>query len=194
MTLRANPFPLLPLLLALSSAPALAARTDLDQQILVDAARQSIDIDKGVVLFEGNVVVRQGTLEIRAAALRIDQSRGKGKEVLIATGKPVELRQKLDDGRPLEASAEQVRYELDSRTLTLSGNAQLKQQDSMVKGDTMRYNLAEGRLSAESAGGDGSKRVTAVFTPQQLDKLRDDAGADEQSPSNNSAPTEQPTP
>ncbi len=64
MTLRANPFALLPLLLALASAPALAARADLDQQILVDAARQSIDIDKGVVLFEGNVVVRQGTLEI----------------------------------------------------------------------------------------------------------------------------------
>ncbi len=194
MTLRANPFALLPLLLALASAPALAARADLDQQILVDAARQSIDIDKGVVLFEGNVVVRQGTLEIRAASLRIDQSRGKGKEVLIATGKPVELRQKLDDGRPLEASAEQVRYELDSRTLTLSGNAQLKQQDSMVKGDTMRYNLAEGRLSAESAGGDGNKRVTAVFTPQQLDKLRDDAGASQQPAADSSSTTEQPKP
>lgn len=194
MTLHANPLARLTLLLALASAPALAARADLDQQILVDAARQSIDIDKGVVLFEGNVVVRQGTLEIRAASLRIDQSRGKGKEVLIATGKPVELRQKLDDGRPLEASAEQVRYELDSRTLTLSGDAQLKQQDSMVKGDTMRYNLAEGRLSAESAGGDGNKRVTAVFTPQQLDKLRDDGGAGQQPATDSSTTTEQPKP
>ncbi len=195
MILRANPPALLPLLLALVSTPLLAARTDLDQQIVVDAARQSIDIDKGVVLFEGNVVVRQGTLEIRAATLRIDQSRGKGKEVLIASGKPVELRQTLDDGQPLDASADQVRYELDSRTLTLSGNAQLKQQDSMVKGDTMRYNLAEGRLSAESAGGDGSKRVTAVFTPQQLDKLRDGSSSDQPPATDPSGtPAEQPKP
>ena len=67
------------------------------------------------------------------------------------------------------------------------------QQDSMVKGDTMRYNLAEGRLSAESAGGEGNKRVTAIFTPQQLDKLRDDAGTGPQ-PATDSTQTEQPKP
>ncbi len=170
MNLRRNS---LLLALILASAPVLAARDDLGQQIVVDAKRQSIDIDKGLVQFEEGVVVRQGSLEIRADLLRVEQQRGKGKEVLIASGNPVLLRQTLDDGRPLEASAREVRYELDSRTLTLRGGAMLKQQDSEVRGETMRYNLAEGRLQAESGSQEGNSRVTAIFTPQQLQQLRD---------------------
>lgn len=170
MNLRRNS---LLLAIILTSAPALAARDDLGQQIVVDAKRQSIDIEQGLVQFEEGVVVRQGSLEIRADLLRVEQQRGKGKEVLIASGNPVLLRQTLDDGRPLEASAREVRYELDSRTLTLSGGAMLKQQDSEVRGETMRYNLAEGRLQAESGGKEGNNRVTAIFTPQQLQQLRD---------------------
>ena len=169
------------LALTVAAAPALAARDDLGQQIVVDAKRQSIDIDTGLVQFEEGVIVRQGSLEIRADLLRVEQQRGKGKEVLIATGNPVLLRQTLDDGRPLEASAREVRYELDNRTLTLRGGALLKQQDSEVRGETMRYNLAEGRLQAESSGKDGNSRVTAIFTPQQLQQLRDD----EPAPANN---------
>lgn len=186
------------LLCAAAISPAsYAARADLGKQIVVDAKRQSIDIEKGVVLFEGDVVVRQGTLEIHADQLRIEQSRGKGKEVLIARGHPVVLRQTLDDGRPLEASADEVRYELDSRSLTLNGSAKLKQQDSSVSGETMRYNLLEGRLLAESGSATGNSRVTAIFTPQQLEELRD-GSASEPPPSKEQAEepasTEQPQP
>lgn len=175
MNLRRNSL-LLALLLA--AMPTLAARDDLHQQIVVDAKRQSIDIDKGLVQFEEGVIVRQGSLEIRANLLRVEQKHGKGKEVLIATGNPVKLRQTLDDGRPLEASAREVRYELDSRTVTLNGGAMLKQQDSEVHGEIMRYNLAEGRLQAESGGEDANSRVTAIFAPQQLQQLRDESSSD----------------
>ena len=50
----------------LTSAPAWALETDQQQPLYLEADNAEMDEDKRLSLYSGNVIVRQGSLEIRA--------------------------------------------------------------------------------------------------------------------------------
>lgn len=120
-------------------------------------------IQDNISIYRENVEVRQGSMLIKAVRLEANASAGRGNEVLIASGTPATYRQTLEDGKEVTAQANEIRYDLASRTLTLTGNAEMSQSGSLVQGAVIRYNIATQQLSAES---EQNRRVTTIFTPE----------------------------
>ena len=149
--------------LLLLSATAAAEKPDYSQQIQIDADNL-VSIEESILTYKSNVVVTQGSIQLKADQLEINATAGKGNEIYIASGSPVTYSQMMADGTPVTAQANEMRYEPSSRTLTLSGDAQLSKNDSIVKASVIRYNLEKQDISAES---DQSKRVTTIITPEE---------------------------
>ncbi|WP_432468936.1 lipopolysaccharide transport periplasmic protein LptA [Agarivorans sp. Z349TD_8] len=154
--------------LLLISWGAQALEDDFNKQIVVDADRQQVNIKENRVTFYNNVVVTQGSIKMRAEELSVIGSEQKGSEVMIAKGKPATFYQLLDNGKPIEAEANEVRYDLKTQTLTLTNNALLKQEESLVKGQMIKYSINKQEMVAQ---GDQNNRVTTIFLPQQLNKV-----------------------
>lgn len=159
------------LLLTLSSAGyASAAQQDASQKIVVDAKKQSVDIKNNVVTFYDKVVVQQGTMRIEADRLEVHQYQDKGAERLIAIGNPAKFSQMMENGKPIHGQANQVQYTLSKRSITLTGDAMLKQEESEVRGETISYDINNERLIAES-GEANEDRVRTIFLPDQIQSL-----------------------
>jgi len=148
----------------LSSHHALAGKDDFTKPIEIDSDKQQIDLKENTTIFDTNVSVIQGSLTISADYMKVTGQNKKGQEIYIATGKPAVYRQQLDDGQPITAQANSIHYDVASRTLILKGNAQLSQNDSVVKSDIIRYDLTHQTLQAEGANGEP---VKSVFNTQQ---------------------------
>jgi len=139
--------------LLLLSAKAMALTGDTDQPINVDSAQQAVDMVTNVVTLTGTVVVKQGSIDIRAD------------KVVEGYGNPVTFYQMQDSGKPVKGHAQKVRYELANDYVILTGNAYLEQLDSNVKGDRITYLVKKQQMEAFS---DKGKRVTTVLVPSQL--------------------------
>ncbi|MFM2486709.1 lipopolysaccharide transport periplasmic protein LptA [Celerinatantimonas yamalensis] len=151
------------------SASSQALESDYSQKIVVNADQQKVDIKDNRVTFFSHVIVTQGSIKLEADRVTVYGTGEKGSEVMIAEGKPAQFQQKMDSGQLMKGHANHVRYELKSRIVTLTGKAQLQQQDSLVKGDTIRYNIKTQEMVA-----DGGKKghVTTIFEPQQLQQTK----------------------
>ncbi len=152
------------LVLALLVQPATqAALPDYAQQIQIDADNLA-SLKENVLTYSDNVVITQGSLRINADVLEIDASAGKGREIYSVSGKPVRYSQLLEDGKTVNAFANEMRYEPANRTLTLNGEAELAQSGSLVKASMIKYNVETQELNAAS---DNSRRVTTIITPEE---------------------------
>jgi len=151
------------LLLFISTA-GLAKNTDFSQPIEVNADRNEASLKQQMLVYSGNVIVKQGTLLIKADTLTVDRSAGDGKEVFIAVGQPAVYSQVLDGDKPIQASAEEIRYAMATRVLTLTGKAEITQSGSLVRSAKIEYDLLKQELSAE--GEKGKERVTTIFTSE----------------------------
>lgn len=161
------------LLALLLSAPVTADDSDFDKPIFVDAKSQFVDGKNKISLFKDDVHIKQGSLTIDADEVEVIATAGDGKEIFIARGNPASYTQKAEDGTVVNAKANIIRYEVSNRTISLSGNAELQQDTSMVKGDTITYDMEKEQLLAQS-GEENQGRVTTVFRPEALKALTDE--------------------
>jgi len=144
---------------------AAQGREDFDKPIQINAERESFDVAKKVAVFDQNVVIRQGSLSIRADHLEVTR-RDDQTDVFTATGSPAVYEQKLDDGSPITAEAEIISYDQSQQLLTLSGNVKVSQENSVIQGSEIIYNFATQQLSANRSE-DDADRVTTIFMPKK---------------------------
>lgn len=173
---------LIPLLTSLSLAllPGLvmAAKSDFKKDIEVFSESQFLDGKNKKSILIDNVQVTQGSLSIQADRVEVEAGDGKGKEIFIATGKPAVYSQTLDDGRVVEARAFEIRYEVANRTISLTGDAELNQNTSVVKGESIIYDMDKEQLKATGDGsGSEDGRVRTVFSLDDVETVRDEAKA-----------------
>lgn len=150
------------LVLPLASAPALARRDDRNQPMdIQSAAMDGSFLNDGTTILTNDVVITQGTLEIRAARAEIII---KGGEPVrgIFTGKQAAMKQVNDDGTPMNATADRIDYDMKSNIVTLTGNYTVKSPKGTNSGQRMVYNTESGNMQS---GGDGS-RVHTVIQPK----------------------------
>lgn len=155
---------LLASLMLMISMNAFAKIGDLQQEVKIKAVSQTADIKNNQIIFFGPVEVVQGSIKIHADQLRAFSVEGENSKVLLATGNPATYSQILDDGRPASASAKEIRYEMATRTLTLTGTVTLDQAGSQVTGNLIRYDIIQQKLIAESSG-NGDDRVITIIQP-----------------------------
>jgi lipopolysaccharide export system protein LptA len=161
---------LLSICLLINVNVAMANKDDFKLPIEIDSDKQQIDLKESTTIFDTNVSVTQGSLAINADYMKVSGQDKKGHEVYIATGSPATYRQTLDDGKPIIAQANSIRYDVATRSLVLKGDAQLRQNDSVVKSAIIRYDLTLQTLQAEGLDG---KPVRSVFNTAQDDNEQD---------------------
>ena len=161
------------LLLVIACHHAAALQDDFSAKVVIESERQTIDMKANIVKYIGDVRVTQGTLQIFADQLSILNATEDGLQILVAEGKPARYTQVLDNGKVMDAEAAKVRYELGTRELLLTGQAKLVQEDSLVEGDRISYNLEKQLLEADS-NKDSQTRVRSIFIPEQIQQQFED--------------------
>ena len=153
---------LLLVLSLLAAAPALAKSTDRDQPMDINAdASDSLMQDNGVSVLEGNVKIRQGTLQVDADRAEVHRRNGDIDRIVLI-GAPARLRQVSDSGEPMDARAHQVVYTPPTENIVLTGNVEIRQPRGVLRGETVKYDINTGRLNG---GGDG-QRVSMRILPK----------------------------
>jgi lipopolysaccharide export system protein LptA len=147
------------------SSLSLAKNSDFEQSVNVTADKFGGSLDDKTLIYSGNVTVAQGSLLIKADKLVIDSSTGKGKEIFIASGEPAVYSQTLEGDKPIQANANEIRYDFATRVLTLTGKAEINQSGSLVQSAKIQYDLEKQTLKAESDGKED--RVSTIFTPEK---------------------------
>ncbi|MEX2326148.1 MAG: lipopolysaccharide transport periplasmic protein LptA, partial [Pseudomonadales bacterium] len=152
-------------MIAVNSCFALG--TDRDQPINIQSDSAIVDEKNGVSTYLGNVTVDQGTLHISADKVEVYATKS---EVLriIASSEPdsgtlAHYEQQPDDKPLVVAEARKIIYLVQDEQLQLLGAASLTQtRDRSFTGETISYDVTEGRVSAES---EGEGRVQSTFIP-----------------------------
>ncbi|MFH7565344.1 MULTISPECIES: lipopolysaccharide transport periplasmic protein LptA [Oceanimonas] len=142
-----------------------AKDSDYRQPVTIDAGRQLVELAENKVTFTDNVVVKQGSIDVRASELVVIRNE-QGLQSMTARGNPATYRQVLNNGKPVQAQAREIRYDMVARTITLIRDAELKQDDNIVTGYRIRYFIDKEQMEAESQG--GKDRVTTIFLPEQV--------------------------
>lgn len=148
----------------LFSAVSHAGKDDFTKKIELASLYQNADGIAKRATYQGNVVIQQGSLTVSADELEIDASQGEGYEIFIATGNPARYSQQQEDGSIVTAQADRIEYHRQTRSLSLEGNAEIKQNSSSVQGKTITFNMELEQIIAQGSD-QGSGRVITTFQP-----------------------------
>lgn len=155
---------------ALTAAPAHAEKADREKEIQVLADRLSADDAKKEAVYDGNVIITQGTMRITSARIVVRED-PQGYRTYTATGAPVTFRQKRDKVDDwIEGSAERAEFDDRNDLLKLFKGAKLKSSQGELTGDFISYDRGKEFFqvtgAAPGAPATGS-RVKATIIPQQ---------------------------
>jgi lipopolysaccharide export system protein LptA len=163
------------LLLTVMALPVAAEKADRGLPIVVEADRPgTLDLQRQVVVFNGNVQIVQGTLVIRADRIEVREQAG-GYRAAVATGapgKPASYRQKRDGvNEHVEATADRIEYDARAGTLRFSGSAAVRRlRDGAVAdeitGAEIRWDDSAELFSVVGGEPATGGRVRAVLTPR----------------------------
>lgn len=163
--------PLILLWLAALALPAWAEKADRDQPVKLEADRVTVDDIKKIHVFEGNVVLTQGSLVIRTAKLIVTQD-AQGFQKGVATGGEgglARFRQKRE-GRDeyVEGEAERIEYDAKTEKSEFIGRARVKSGGDEVRGHVIVYDGLTEHYSVTAAPGAKGEagRVTAIIQPK----------------------------
>lgn len=158
----------------LVSAPtaARAEKADREKPVNLEADRVTIDDAKQVANFEGNVVLSQGTLQIRGDKMVVRQD-AEGFQFGVATGNPASIRQKREGyDEYIEGFAERIEYDGKAERVQMFNRAVMKRGLDEVRGNYISYDATTeffrvtggGKQAATANNPEG--RVRAVIQPK----------------------------
>lgn len=154
------------LLLAAAALPlAHAEKADRGKPLTIEADQPgTLDLVKQVVVFNGNVVVAQGTMAIRAERVEV-RERADGHRnatALGSGGKPASFKQKRDGvDETIEGVAERIEYDSRGDVVRFAGNAQVRRlrggtPADVISGAVITYDSGNETFSVQggaTAGG-----------------------------------------
>jgi len=155
-------------------APASAERADKDKPTNIEADRMSSDDARRMSIFEGNVVLTNGTMVVRADRIVVRQD-ADGFQFATAYGKPVRFRQKGDAKGGKEGiwtEGEALRIEVDGRNerVELFERARVTRGEDVVNGEYIFVDQRTEFFSVSAAKGavptSPGGRVKAVIQPK----------------------------
>ena len=156
------------LCLALLAASAHAEKADRDKPVNLEADTVTLDDINKISVYQGNVVLTQGTLMLRADRVQVTQN-AEGLDKVSAVGRPVAFRQKAD-GRDeyIEGYADRIEYDGPSGQIELIGQAQLRRGSDELHGAQISYNANTGfyKVVGQPNARTPSGRVRAVIRPK----------------------------
>lgn len=155
--------------------PLFAKKSDRDQPVAIDADRITVDERERTHRFEGNVLLRQGTLEIRADEVVVTQDdRGFRTGTAIGKGRLATFRQQKEGSEEwITGEAERLDYDARAERLTLTGRARVTSGADIVEGAVIVYEVANETYRVTKSGATSSApngRVRAIIQPKNPPK------------------------
>lgn len=165
----------------LFSASSLAGKEDFTQTIEIASDYQLVNGITKKAVYRGDVLITQGSLKVTADEMQVDASQGEGNEIFIATGTPAEYSQRQEDGSLVTAKAQKIEYHLNTRSLSLIGDAEIEQNTSSVKGSSIEFNMELEQIIAKGTDQENG-RVITIFQPESKSKSAGDPQATNNQP------------
>lgn len=146
--------------------PAWAEKADKDKPVNIEANSARMDDIKKLAIYEGHVVLTQGTLMITADRIDVRQD-DRGFSSGDAKGKPVYFRQKVEGkDEYVEGWANRLEYDGRSDKLKLTGQAHLKRGEDDLRGNLITYDAKTEFFQAQGSISGTPGRVRAVIRPK----------------------------
>lgn len=155
------------LLLLPVSGEGLAA--DRDQPINIEADRATLNEETGNSVYEGNVILRQGTIVAQGAKMTV-QLKDSSIDTLVLTGDPATYRQRRD-GEQSDRQAEAARIEFharDDRVILLENARVWQAEDKDLRSDRIVFDLKSNTVDAGS--NKPGERVRITLQPGKRDE------------------------
>ena len=167
-------------LAAVHCGHAAAEKADREKEIVVNADRLTADDANKVSVFEGNVVVTQGTMRMTAAKVTVKEDAERHK-FYVAQGAPVTFRQKRDNvDEWVEGYAQRAEFDDLNDVLRLYDKGRVKSNQNEITGDfissDMRRELAEVRGAPPGQTPPNDKRVKVIILPAKKEPGKDEKG------------------
>jgi lipopolysaccharide export system protein LptA len=159
------------LILVLVYNPCHAERADRDKPVHLEADHVSIDDAKQISIFEGKVMLTQGTMTIQGSKIVVVQNKT-GFAHGTTSGQPASYRQKREgDDEYVEGYAERIEYDSKTETIDFFGNARMVRNQDEVRGYHITYNSKTEIFQVQSAhnlpkNSTGTGRVRVTLQPK----------------------------
>lgn len=164
------------LMLAALPLSAYAEKSDREKAVNVESDRVTVDDVKQISVFDGNVVLTQGTMVIRGDRMEVRQDKEGFKQGTV-WGNLAYFRQKREGaGELIEGWGERIEYDSRADKVQLFTRAAMKKGDDDVAGDYISYDanteffqvIGGGAKAATSNNPEG--RVRTVLQPKEKSK------------------------
>jgi len=137
---------------SLCSTAVLALPEDREQPMTIQADQGAFRSGSGEAHFEGNVHLKQGSLEVWANTLDVTRDPATGVvEFLEARGEPARYQEQPNAGEPLiHVEGQRIEYRPQQDIIITEGGGRLEQNDSEIQAEFIQYNLVEETLNVRS--------------------------------------------
>jgi len=148
------------------SNPASALPSDKEQPINVSADKARKNGNQGLTIYEGNVVITQGSIRITGDEVAIYDEAGTVSKMIAKGSKnqPAKFKQRPQpEGTDMIANGETIEYDINSETLLLLESARLEQDGRITDSNKITYDMKSTVVNA----GDSTGRVIMVIPPSK---------------------------
>lgn len=136
---------------------------DRNQPIQLEADRGQLDQKTGTSIYEGNVVIIQGSMHLNADTATVYTQNGQFQRIE-AFGKPAAWRYKTSpDKEELHGTGLRVDYDVTKDLMTMTGNARVTQGNDVYTGDYIEY---ETKTDLVRARGEKGNRIQITIQPK----------------------------
>ena len=152
------------LFLLLVPVMAQGLSSDRSQPITIEADRATLNEKDGSSIYEGNVHLQQGTLNLKGSRMTVQLLDNELEEIVL-TGQPATYRQR-PDGRDNDQHAEagRIEYHAADQRMILLDNARVWQSGAEdFRSERIIYNMKNNTVSAGGSAGD---RVRITLQPK----------------------------
>ena len=153
------------LLLGLLPLQSTALDSDRNQAMEIEADRLEVREQENISIYEGNVKLVQGSLNISSDRLVIHFNDANELTLMEMTGQPARFRQLDNERQEMLGEAQQIDYTESESLLLLRRSAYLKHAGDEIKSDLIRFNTDTNGI--EAGGTQSDERVKMVIKPRQ---------------------------
>jgi lipopolysaccharide export system protein LptA len=161
-----SPFKALLFTTLLLSSSLSAMTEDSNQAIVVESDSAERNEKTGLTHYSGNVFIRQGSMAIDADKVTVHYQDNRVNKI-VCTGNPASYQQLSNNGGTVLARADTIEYLPIEKVVNLKTDASLSRNGTLIKGDTINYDLSKGTWKAKGDNKSNQKRIQLVIPPPQ---------------------------
>jgi lipopolysaccharide export system protein LptA len=156
---------------ALVPTSTFAEHTDRDKPVNIEADSMTADEAKKTAIFDGKVVLTQGSMIIRADRIVVKQD-SDGFQRGVATGSPATFRHKREgNSEYIDGQARKIEYDSKVERVEFFTDARLRRDSGDdIRGDYISYDARTERFTVKAderaTGGSSDGRVRATIMPK----------------------------